>query len=628
MIKTLSQQAKLRWLIFSAILVSLLEFFTFFNIAIPFGPALVIYSLVILAVGYDTLLKGVRALFKLNFKSINLLMLIAVLGAFFLGEFEEAAVVIVLFSLAEHLEDTGIAKSKSAFDTLMKQMPEKVLLKQSGQLVDVQSVSKGQVMIIKPGQVIPLDGQVIAGASFVDESTITGEPIPQDKRPGDAVFAGTLNSQGALEVEVTQTFQNTAIAKIKEMAFHASDYKAETQRFIEQFSSIYTPVVMLIALLLLIVPTVFLQTPFHANLYYALSLLVIACPCALVISTPIAIFSAIGNASQKGILIKGGKFLEAIGQVAALALDKTRTLTLGKPFVSDLITFGKNSKENLLACAAGIERLSEHPLAESIVNAAQEQNLAIHEVENFEGFMGKGARADCLVCYDKHHCIGKLQFILEEHTVPNRVVDEVERLQEEGKSVIVVSTHQEVEGIIALQDKIRPESKEFVNQLKRLGITPVMLTGDHESAAHAVASALGIAEVRAELLPQDKVLCVQELAKQYSVVGMVGDGINDAPALAAASVGITLAKLGSDLAMEAASIVLLNDQLLLIPYLIRLGKKTLRMIQFNTFFAIAVKCVFIFLALVGKTNLALAILADVGVTLLVILNSLRLRGQR
>lgn len=628
MIRTLSQQSKLRWLIFSALLVSLLEFLTFFKLALPLGPAIVTYSLFILAVGYDTLLKGVRALFKLNFKSINLLMLIAVLGAFSLGQFEEAAVVIVLFSLAEHLEETGIAKSKSAFDSLMTQMPEKVLLKQNNHLVDVQNVSKGQIMIIKPGQMIPLDGQVIAGASFVDESTITGEPIPKDKRAGDAVYAGTLNSQGALEVEVTQTYQNTAIAKIKEMAFHASNYKAETQKFIEKFSSIYTPFVMLIALLLLIVPTVFLQTPFRDNLYYALSLLVIACPCALVISTPIAIFSAIGNASQKGILIKGGKFLEAIGQISVLAIDKTRTLTLGKPFVSDLITFGRNSKESLLACAAGIERLSEHPLAESIVNAAKEQNLAIHEVENFEGFVGRGARADCLVCNDSHHCIGKLQFILEEHTVPDQVIKVVERLQEEGKSVIVVSTHKEVEGIIALQDEIRPESKAFINQLKQLSITPVMLTGDHELPAQVVAAELGIDEIRAGLLPQDKALCVQELAKQYSVVGMVGDGINDAPALAAASVGITLAKLGSDLAMESASIVLLNDQLLLIPYLVQLGKKTLKMIQFNTFFAIAVKAVFIFLAILGRTNLALAILADVGVTLLVILNSLRLRSQR
>lgn len=551
-------------------------------------------------------------------------MLIAVAGAFYLGEYEEAAVVIVLFSLAEHLEESGISKSKSALNSLLNQMPNKILLKESNQLVDVDKVRLNEIIRVKPGQMIPLDGKVVGGASLVDESTITGEPIPQDKRVGDLVYAGTLNSQGYLDITVLKEFQDTALAKIRQMTFQASKYKAETQRFIEKFSSYYTPSIMALALFWMIAMPLLFNKPFQQAFYQALNLLVIACPCALVISTPIAIFSAIGNASKKGILVKGGKFLEAIGQIKALALDKTRTLTLGKPYVSEIVAMGSRSKDSLLACAAGIEKLSEHPLAASIVEAAERQNLPFHEVENFESIAGKGAKADCLVCYDKSHCIGKLQFIMEEHVVPEKVLKAIDELQNQGKSVIVVSTGHEVEGVIALEDEIRSDSKQFVEELKQLRITPVMLTGDHEISARVVADKIGISDVRSELLPEDKGKSVQELIQKYQVVGMMGDGINDGPALALASVGISMAELGSDTALEAASIVLLNNHLLLVPYLVKLSRRTLSMIKFNTAFAITVKIIVVLLALLGAANLAMAIFADVGVTLLVIVNSLRL----
>lgn len=624
MIMLMSQQVKFIWLFFAAILVTILEILSFWQISIPPKQAMFFYGALILAIGWETLLKGFKALIKLNFKSINLLMLIAVVGAFYLGEYEEAAVVIVLFSLAEHLEVTGISKSKSALSALLNQMPKKILLKDSNQLVDVEKVRLREVIRVKPGQMIPLDGKVVGGASLVDESTITGEPIPQDKRQGDLVYAGTMNSQGYLDIEVLKTFQDTALAKIRQMTFQASQYKAETQRFIEKFSSYYTPTIMALAIFWIVAMPEIFGRSFQESFYQALNLLVIACPCALVISTPIAIFSAIGNASQKGVLVKGGKFLEAIGQINALAIDKTRTLTLGKPYVSEIVAMGKHSKENLLACAAGIERLSEHPLASSIVEAAEKQNLAFHEVENFQSIAGKGAKADCLVCYDKHHCIGKLQFIMEEHEVPEKVLQSIDDLQNQGKSVIVVSNHNEIEGVIALEDEIRADSKQFIEELKQLKITPVMLTGDHEISAKVVAEKLGISDVRAELLPEDKGKSVQELIMQYKVVGMVGDGINDGPALALASVGISMAELGSDTALEAASIVLLNNHLLLIPYLVKLSRRTLSMIKFNTAFAIIVKIIVVILALLGMANLAMAIFADVGVTLLVILNSLRL----
>ncbi|KAF3362946.1 putative cadmium-transporting ATPase [Chlamydiales bacterium STE3] len=618
------QLSKLKWLVFSTLIVMGLEVLSFWKISLPPAFGALFYGTLICVIGWETLQKGFQALLHLNFKSINLLMLIAVAGAFYLGDYEEAAVVIVLFSLAEHLEESGISKSKSALNILLNQMPKKILLKDSNQLVDVESVKVSEIIRVKPGQMIPLDGKVIGGASFVDESTITGEPIPQDKRPGDMVYAGTLNNQGYIDVLVSKEFQNTALAKIRQMTFQSSQYKAETQRFIEHFSSYYTPAILVLALFWMSALPLIFARPFQESFYQALNLLVIACPCALVISTPIAIFSAIGSASKRGVLIKGGKFLEALGRLSALALDKTRTLTKGKPFVSEIIPLGKKSREGLLACAAGIEKLSEHPLAASIVEAAEKENLALHSVENFESFVGKGAKADCLVCYDRHHCIGKLQFIMEEHGVPQAVLDSIEELQNQGKSVIVVSTNHSIEGLIALEDELRPDSKKLIDALKELHVHPVMLTGDHKISANVIAEKLGIKDVRSELLPEEKGVSIQELLTKYQVVGMVGDGVNDGPALALSSVGISMAELGSDTALEAASVVLLNDNLLLIPELIKLSRRTLTFIIFNTFFAVSVKIAVVILALLGMTNLAMAIFADVGVTLIVILNSLRL----
>ncbi|MGK5594937.1 MAG: heavy metal translocating P-type ATPase [Parachlamydiaceae bacterium] len=619
-----TQQARLRWLVFSALIVGILEILSFWKISFPPIVGAFFYGTLIVVIGWETLANGIKALLTFNFKSINLLMLIAVIGAFYLGAFEEAAVVIVLFSLAEHLEESGMIKSKSALNALLDQVPKKALLKSKNQLIDVAEVKVGDTIRVKPGQVIPLDGQVVGGASLVDESAITGEPIPLDKRLGDAVYAGTMNTQGYLDIEVKKEYLDTTLAKIREMTFQSSQYKSETQQFIESFSSYYTPTIIILALLWTIGLPLLALKPFRESFYESLNLLVIACPCALVISTPVSIFSAIGKASQQGILVKGGKFLEAIGKMNILAIDKTRTLTLGKPYVSEIIPLGKKSEEMLLACAAGIEKLSEHPLAASIVEAAEKQNLELHSVENFESFMGKGAKADCLVCYDRHHCIGKLQFIMEEHPVSDRVIESIERLQDQGKSVIVVSSNHEVEGLIALEDEVRSDSAAFIKSLKELGIKAVMLTGDHEVSAKAVARQLNMEDVRYDLLPENKGLIIKELLKKHPVVGMFGDGVNDGPALALSSVGISMAELGSDTALEAASIVLLNDRLLLIPELVQLSRKTLSTIKYNTFFAISVKVTVVVLALMGLTNLPIAIFADVGVTLLVILNSLRL----
>lgn len=621
---SLIKDKKFRWLIFSLFIVGIFEILSLSGWNLPSNIALPFFLGIVLLIGHKTIINGLKALFHFNLKSISLLIVIAMFGAFYIGKYVEAAIVIVLFNLAEILEEHGIETSKAALSSLAERMPKMAFVKKLGRAVAVEEVNIDDEIVVKPGEMIPLDGIVTTGFTAVDEAAITGEPIPKDKMKDDQVFAGTLNKQGYIEVKVTKPAKNTILAKIQEITAQAFQQKAQTHKFIETFSSYYTPSIIVLAFLWAVVPPYFFSVPFPHSLQEALSLLVIACPCALVISTPVSIYSAIGNAASKGILVKGGRYLEAMGKIKAIALDKTRTLTYGSPAVTDVIPFGKQTREDVLSCAAGIESRSEHPLAQSVVEAAKEENLALHPIENFQIKVGKGAQADCLVCEDKHHCVGKLELILEEHQVPNVVLEKIDFLQKQGKTIILICTHKAVEGIIGLQDKIRPESKQMIVDIKNLGITPVMLTGDHEMSALAVAQTIGIESVKANLLPEDKAKVIQELLLRYGAVAMVGDGINDAPALAIANVGITMSELGSQTAIETASIVILSEHLKHLSFLVRLGRKVIKTIRINTLLAISIKLIFITLALIGMSNLALAIFADVGVTVIVILISLRL----
>lgn len=621
------RDAKFQFLLFVSILTVTLEGFSLAGIHLPPPYALPFFIFLSVAIGHQTIIHGFQALLSFNLRKIELLMMIAVLGAFFLKKYEEAAVVISLYTLAEKLEDIGIARSRSAFNELIGKIPRSISIKGVPDPLPIDQVEVGDIMLIKPGSLFPLDGNVIHGFSIVDESTITGEPLPQDKHIGDTVFAGTQNLQGYLEVEVTKNEKSSTLTRIRELTFQAAQKKAQSQTFIETFASYYTPGVILIALLLLFAPFPFLPSEFDHRLLEALSLLVIACPCALVISTPISIYSAIGNASANGLLIKGGRYLENMGKIKAIALDKTRTLTVGRPEVTDIIPFDSGSKESLLSCAAGLGLLSEHPLSQSIVNAAQAEQCTLHTFENFESFAGKGLKADCLVCRDSHHCLGKLEFILEEHTVPAKVIQKIEELQSEGKTVVVLSTHHEIEGLIAFADSLRSDSTSLIKELNSLKIHPILLSGDHEVSAKVVAQKLNIKEYYGDLLPEEKANQIQRLLTKHGPVAMVGDGINDAPALAMSSAGISMSTLGTDIALESASIILLNDRLESIPNLIRLARRTNRLIQFNTFLAIAIKMAFILLAIYGMSNLVLAILGDLGVTLFVIVNSLRLTNH-
>jgi Zn2+/Cd2+-exporting ATPase len=615
---------KFIFLLIAIAIVVALEILSIVGIHIPMPYAPFVFGAFILGIGYSVLWNGIKALTKLNFSSINLLMLIAVIGAFYLGEFPEAAVVIVLYVLGERLEDIGIENSKSALDELVSKAPKTAFVKSQNEFVPIDKILVGTIIQVKPGEMIPLDGKIVSGETSVDEATITGEPIPKDKHPGDNLFAGTFNKNGFIEIETTKLSSDTTFSKIIRLTFEASANKSDTQKFIQKFSKYYTPSIITLALLLFTIPVFVLHLNFNHWLQQAITLLVIACPCALVISTPVAIYAAIGNASAKGALVKGGKYMEALAGIKAIALDKTRTITFGNPIVSDVFPLNGTSREELLACTAGAEMFSEHPLAQAIVDASKKEGFEPHKTTSFKSIMGKGATAKCLVCEDETIYLGKLSFIKEHQQVAPEAEHIVEQLSAQGKTSVVVSFGDGVAGIIGLMDEIKPDSAEALKQLEALQIEPIMLTGDSQKAAHYIAEQVGIKKIFGGLLPENKSEKIKELLQQYQSVAMVGDGINDAPALAQSTVGIAMGAAGSDTAIETANIALMNDKLSLIPFLIKLSKATLQRIKINTVGAILVKVIFITLAFLGYSNLVFAIAADVGVTLIVILLSLNL----
>lgn len=615
---------KFTFLLVMVTIVIGLEILSLTGIHIPMPYAPFIFAAFILIIGYEVLWEGVKALFTFTFSSINLLMLIAVIGAFYLKEYPEAAVVIVLYVLGERLEDIGLEKSQSALDDLVSNSPKTAILKSTGKETPIEQIPVGSIIQVKPFEQIPLDGIVSNGETAVDESTITGEPLPRDKHKGDDVFAGTTNKSGYIEVETTKLANDTTFSKIIDLTYRAQANKSKSQQFIQQFARYYTPSIIIISVLLFVIPVFILNQDLNHWLLQAISLLVISCPCALVISTPVAIYAALGNASSRGILVKGGKYIEAMAKIKAVCLDKTRTITYGNPIVSDVFPLNNTSKEELLACSAGAEIFSEHPLAQAIVDAARREGFEPHAVEKFQSIAGKGATAKCLICEDENILVGKMAYIKESQPVTAEEEELVEKLAKEGKTSVVVSFGKGIAGVIALSDEIKPDSAEAINELKNMGIEPIMLTGDNSIAAQHIAAEVGINEVYGELMPDDKVSYISKMLKQHKYVAMVGDGVNDAPALAQATIGIAMGAVGSDTAIEVANVALMNDKLSLIPYLIELSKATTRTIKLNTIGAIAVKLIFISLALLGYANLLLAITADVGVTLIVILISLRI----
>ncbi|MHB1086664.1 MAG: heavy metal translocating P-type ATPase [Minisyncoccota bacterium] len=625
MIKILLQEKKFQRLLLAFLAIVPFEYFSLTGVHLPQPVEVIAFFAIALIFGRKIFAKGVTSLLSLRFSNINLLMTIAVMGAFYLGELEEAAIIVILFSLGEFLEDFGIEKSKSALQALVEKTPKTATLKGASESAPIESVAVGSIIVVKHGGIVPLDGVVSEGTSLVDESSVTGEPLPKTKVPGDTVFAGCVVSEGYLEITTTKAAKDSTLQKILDLTFAASKQKSKAQLFIQKFASIYTPAVLAISILLVVVPVFVFDQPFAVWLAQALTLLIISCPCALVISTPVSVFSAVGNASKRGVVIKGGRFLEELGKVRVIAFDKTRTITKGEPVVTDVIGFNGATRESVLSCLAGMETFSEHPIAKSVVAHAVQEGIEAHAHEAFTAASGKGIQAKCLVCTDSHHCAGTLKYIQEEHgPVDPDIVRAAEGLEKDGKTLIFVSDGTRVIGIVAVADVIKEDAASAISELNAIGVDPIMLTGDTAPAAHYVAAKTGIQKVYASLLPQDKAKKIEQLKRDYGSVAMVGDGVNDAPSLALSDVGIAMGAAGSDFAIENADIAIMNDKLSFLPTLIGLSRRMNGIIRFNVSAAILVKFAFIGLAILGYGSLIGAIVVDVGVTILVILNALRL----
>lgn len=571
--------------------------------------------------GFSMFITGLKNLVRLDF-DMKTLMTIAIIGAAIIGEWQEAAVVVFLFAVSEALEAYSMNKARQSIRQLMDIAPSSAIIRRNGELLELltEDIQINDVLIVKPGQKIAMDGVVKSGYSTVNQAPITGESVPVLKNNGDEVFAGTLNEEGALEVTVTKLVNDTTIAKIIHLVEDAQAEKAPSQKFVDKFAKYYTPAIIGVAILVAVLPPLF-GADWQTWIYQGLAVLVVGCPCALVISTPVAIVTAIGNAARQGVLIKGGVHLEEMGRITAVAFDKTGTLTKGYPEVTDFLAVD-GARADILQSVAAVESMSQHPLAKAIVNHAQGKGAVKTNVTDFQSVTGKGAYAQ--VDGELVH-VGSIQWAEELAQLPKEMKQQAEMLQQTGKSVMAVLVNQTFQAIIAVTDPLREESGEVLRKLRDIGIRhTVMLTGDDQRTAEAIADQVGVTDVRAGLMPEDKLTAVKGLIGQYGRVAMVGDGINDAPALAAASTGIAMGGAGTDAALETADIALMADDLRQLPYTMKLSRKTLQIIKENIMFALGLKIVALLLIIPGWLTLWIAIFADMGATLIVVLNSLRL----
>lgn len=598
------------------------------NLIMPYGP-IAIFAIVIVWGGRSIFSKAIQSI-KILTLDMNVLMSVAVMGAVAIGEWSEGAAVVFLFSLAELLETMSIARARSAIQSLLKLTPDTAYVKRGNQFQEVKAIEVkiNEVINIKSGARVPLDGEVINGNSAINQAPITGESMPVEKKPGDMVFAGTINGEGSLDIKVTKEFNDTKISKIIQLISDAELQKAPSQKFVDRFSKVYTPAVFLLAIAVLFFSPLFLNGNWYEWLYRALVLLVIACPCALVISTPVSIVSGLTALAKHGILIKGGAFLEEVGKLKALAVDKTGTITEGLPLVANVISINSHTKEKVISIAASIDVHSDHPLAQAVINYAIKLNIEFIRSKDYQALTGKGALGE----------IGGKKYFVSNHRYAHELgvcTPEIEQflaqIEEQAQSVVVVGIMPqmgqigEVIGIIAIGDTIRKNASHAVRLLHQVGLEKVvMLSGDNQRTVNAIAKQAGIDEAHGDLLPENKVERIKTLLSEYKYVGMIGDGVNDAPALATASLGIAMGNIGTDTAIETADITLMNDDLSKIAEAILLGRRTVRIIKANIAFSLTVKAVFLILALTGYTSLWLAVFADAGATLIVIANSLRL----
>lgn len=577
----------------------------------------------ILMCGLNTYKKGWIALKNRNL-NINALMSIAVTGAVLIGQWPEAAMVMVLFTLAELIEARSLDRARNAIRSLMDLAPPRATVQQadgSWRELDVQAIGLGAVVRVRPGERISLDGEVVGGSSTVNQAPITGESLPVEKRVGDAVFAGTINEAGSLEFRVTAAARDTTLARIIHAVEEAQGSRAPTQRFVDRFSRIYTPLVFAFALAVAVLPPLVIGGAWLDWVYRALVLLVVACPCALVISTPVTIVSGLAAAARKGILIKGGVYLENGRHLALLALDKTGTLTHGKPVQTDSLHLLDVDEPLHVAWAASLAARSDHPVSRALAQRGEEQGQALHDVEDFEALPGRGSkgRIEGSLLY-----IGNHRLVEDLGLCSAQLEQRLEALERQGKSVVVLCDEQRALMLFAVADTVRQTSREAVAELHELGVRTCMLSGDNVHTAAAIAEQVGVDEARGDLLPADKLAWVEARQAQGRVVGMVGDGINDAPALAKAEIGFAMGAAGTDTAIETADVALMDDDLRKIPAFVRLSRQTHAILVQNIVLALGIKAIFLALTLAGEATMWMAVFADMGVSLMVVFNGLRL----
>ena len=583
---------------------------------------IILHSIGIVIGGYYPAKMAFNALKTLTL-NIRTLMVTGAIGAVTLGLWEEASMLVFIYLLGDILEIYSVNKSRGAVKMLMELAPKEALVKRNGKeiILSVEEVTVSDSIIIRPGEKIPLDGKVIDGTSFVDQSPITGESIPVEKKKGDEVFAGTLNQRGVLEVVVTKLSKETTLAKIIHLVEEAQTKQSSYQRFGERFGKYYTPSMFVVSLMVMLMPTL-LWGGFSFWFYRGLVVLVVSCSCGIALSVPVAVVAAIGNAARHGVLIKGGVYLEIAGKMKAIAFDKTGTITTGKPTVTDIIPVNNHTEDVILQIAASVENHSEHPLGETIASLSKERGLNLQNVEMFESITGMGARA---IIGTSEYFIGNKRLFSQCSIPLNGDSLQISELESQGKTVVLLGTKKGVMGIIAVADRVRIDAKNVIQMLKHVGIEQViMLTGDNEKTADAIARETGINEYHARLLPKDKVETVKKLKEKYHCIAMVGDGINDAPAMAESDIGIAMGAAGTDIAIETSDFVLMSDELAKIPYVIKLSRRTTRIMRQNIIVSLLIITFLVPVAVFGYIDLVPGLLINEVGGLIVITNGLRL----